>query len=65
MHNMYGHNAVAVYECIDEFVKIFLEAAKKNLITTTNQRFRVGKLNLTEQLFIAIGFHLAPFKTWL
>ena len=28
MHSFYNHNAVAIYECIDDFVKLFQEVLR-------------------------------------
>lgn len=53
---------ITVYYLIDNFCKIYEEWTRYNLLSTNQQRYRIGKLSLAELITIVIYFYLSPCK---
>ena len=52
----------ALYACLSDFCRTYEEWERHNLIPTTRQRNRKGKLSLCEMLFIVVFFHISGFR---
>lgn len=52
----------SVFCIVDDFCKIYEEWERHRLIGGAKKRERRGKLSLSEQLSIAIFYHMSPFK---
>jgi len=52
----------ALYCCLDDFCTVFADWEAHQLIPSPTTRQRSGKLSRSEMLFIAVLFHLSPFK---
>ena len=50
--------------CIDDFIKVFEDSERKQLISTGRRRLRSGKFSLSEMLFIMVLFHVSSFKNF-
>ena len=51
-----------IYYLVDEFCKIYLIWQKHKLISSTNTRYRIGKMSLSEMLTIMIIYHQSPCR---
>jgi hypothetical protein len=54
----------ALYCCLDDFCKVFGDWEAHRLIPSHAARQRPGKLSRSEMLFIAVLFHLSPYKNF-
>ncbi|MBV9527641.1 IS982 family transposase [Sphingomonas sp.] len=52
----------ALYCCLDDFCKAFVDWEAHRLIPSEQMRQRPGKLSRSEMLLIVVLFHLSPFK---
>jgi len=53
---------ITVYYLVDNFCKIYEEWIEHRLLSTNQQRHRIGKLSLAELMTIVIYFYLSPCK---
>jgi len=56
------YDITALFCCLDDFCKIYLEWEKHRLIGFVRQRYRSCNLELSELLTIMVCFHLSPCK---
>jgi IS5 family transposase len=54
----------ALYCCLDDFVKVYEEWERHQLIGDARKRRRQGKLSLSEMLLVMILFHTDSFKNF-
>lgn len=59
---MKHYDITALFYCIDEFCKIYIEWERHKLVPKLGKRERAGKLSLSEMLCIEILFHLSGFR---
>lgn len=57
-------NITALFTCLDDFCKTYEEWEAHHLIPSGRQRRRLGKLSLSEMMFIMVLFHLEAFKNF-
>ena len=52
----------ALFACLADFCHVYEDWERHHLIPSSGQRKRVGKLNLSEMLFIMVFFHVSGFR---
>ena len=57
-------STTALYCCLDDFCKMYQEWERHHLIPKSGKRNRVGKLSLSEMMFIMLLFHTSGFKSF-
>lgn len=51
-----------IFTIVDDFCKTYQDWIRHKLLTTGKQRFREGKLSLSEAVSIMIFYHFSPYK---
>jgi IS5 family transposase len=55
-------STIALFCCLDDFCKLYHSWEENHLIPRTGKRRRMGKLKLSEMMFIMVLFHLSHFR---
>lgn len=53
---------ITIFYIVDEFCKIYEKWVKYQLLNNNKQRFREGKLSLSEEHSIMIFYHFSAYK---